>query len=378
MRTISANLIAAQKNVSASKTPYTKLEFTSKDGETVIDYSSRILNLQYNEEPYNEYATIMLRNNDNGVADIEGYWTQMVLGCDATAEGGDADEGGIYPRLWVKGYFDISAPGTKVRVLELEGQWKQMEEKDFILPSTDWGPGPGGGSPPYHDTWYDGVSPIYDIMATVISIAGMHLALLEPSEDDGFISGSHFPIFKINEQPYETFKQIVYRLLEKTKCYLKSEGKEPEIGSKAWFRVIYPQESDEVDETYNSWSGTSELWFTEFAYKTKLVIPNIVYVYCNKDLEVDADGNPVNEETYGKFLNDPVMTGVALDADSIYAYDFVFKMHQAGDIRNQADGNYVAQAILDRAKLESHGGRLVVPHDCRVELYDKVRIYDAR
>lgn len=353
MRTISAELLATQK--SNSRTPYVKLEFTSADGNTTVDYSTRRMGQEYHYEAYNEYATILLRNNDAGVADIKGYWIEPVLGFDATGEGGSATEGGTYPRMWVKNILDLSLPGTKMRVLELEGQWKQLKERHFFPASQ--GSGPGGGGPPLHDSWYAESLPIYGIMFAVLGEAEMTLAALESSEDDGYINAVT-PFFKVNEQPYETYQQIIYRLIIRTKSYLRSEGGQ----SLPYFRVIYPQTTDSVDETYYSYQAH---WFEEFAYKTQLVIPNHVHVYCDKD----EDGN----------FNEPLMTGHALDQTEIDKYGFdVYRLEQAGDIHSQGYANFVAEAILDRAKLEAHGGRLVIPFDPRVELYDKVKVVDAR
>jgi len=49
-----------------------------------------------------------------------------------------------------------------------------------------------------------------------------------------------------------------------------------------------------------------------------------------------------------------------------------------GTITNQTDANNRAAAILTRIQAEQLAGRLVIPHDARVELYDKVTVHDAR
>jgi len=347
MRVISDELLAAMKG--NARTPYVKLEFTSADGNTTVDYSTRRLGIEFHYEAYNEYGTILLRNNDLGVADIKGYWIEPILGYDASGEGGSATEGGTYPTMWVKNIFDISMPGVKMRALELEGMWKNLKERDCNV----------GDEGPFHQATYTETSTIHSIIGVVLADAGFGLAALTSGNDDGFIN-SFTPTFKINEQPYETYQQVIYRLIIRTKCYLQTE---PGLGLiDPYFRTVYPQSSDSVNETYYSYQAP---WFEEWAYKTQLVIPNHVHVYCDKD----EDGN----------FGDPPLTGHAFDETEKDKYGYhCYRFEQAGDIRTGTDANFVAEAILDRAKMEAHGGRLVIFHDPRVELYDKVAVHDTR
>lgn len=363
-RTITSTLLAAQQG--SAKTPYFKYEFTSKDGGTTLDYTSRITGAELHYEAYNEYATILLYNNDNAIADIKGYYVDPFLGFDATGSGGSADEGEYYPRMWVKNMFDISLPGTKIAVLELEGQWKQLKEKAITIASE---------GKPFWTARYTATSTIFNILNAVIEDAGMDI-LQDVADDDGFIN-AFTPAFNINEDPppYENYQQVVYRLIIRTKCYLRTEALAETGASSPILRVKYPIDTDAIDEEYYS---DKAHWFKEKAYKTKLVVPNHVEVYCDKDLEVDADGFPLNPETYGQFKNLPPMTGSALDQYEIDRYTEAYQFEQAGDVHNQTDADFVAEALLDRAKFEAHGGRIVIPHDCRVELYDKVAVYDSR
>ena len=74
-RSLSATYLAAQQ--SANKTPYFKLLFkhgaTTKNLSTDGTYGNRILLIDHTEEPYNDFATIIFRNNDRDLpTDLKG------------------------------------------------------------------------------------------------------------------------------------------------------------------------------------------------------------------------------------------------------------------------------------------------------------------
>ena len=90
MRTVSSDLQTAQE--APSKTPYIELVF--HHGSTSYDYGSRKKLIEHHEEPYNDYATILLNNHDRDVADLTGYYVDIAYGA-----GGS---GSPTARLWVK------------------------------------------------------------------------------------------------------------------------------------------------------------------------------------------------------------------------------------------------------------------------------------
>src|SRR4030042_310744 len=70
-------MLAAQ--IADSSSPYIRLNFISRDGGTTYNYSGRLVQLEHHEEPYNDYATIDLYNNDlvigygGSKVDLRGY-----------------------------------------------------------------------------------------------------------------------------------------------------------------------------------------------------------------------------------------------------------------------------------------------------------------
>jgi len=59
MRTISGTLLAAQQ--ATQRKPYIRVVINS------VDYSDRVLFVEHHEEPYRDYATIILQNADRGL-----------------------------------------------------------------------------------------------------------------------------------------------------------------------------------------------------------------------------------------------------------------------------------------------------------------------
>jgi hypothetical protein len=349
-RSLSATFITAQQAV--SNTPYFKLLFTSHDGLTTVDLSSdsstygdRIQLIDHSEEAYDDYATIILRNEDRLIPNLKGYWVEIGYGYVTTAGNeylGDGTNEPAPPRLWVKHQQVVSVAGNLYVLLELEGMWAKLRETVMRL-----------GSPPYYIYQYT-ASTIYDIIGYVLTECGMTLEALV--EDDGIID-SLTPSFDINAQPFEYAAAILYRLIYATKSYLKP------LDSMRW-EIKYPQDSDTVNHTYYSWQ---EPVFFEYTERTNVLAHNHILVFGNQG----SDGLWTNikvsdDSTYG------------IDADEIAAYGDVYKIVLAGSLTTQAEVNARADAIITREQYEQQAGRLYIPHDAGMELYDRIEVQDLR
>lgn len=340
MRSISSTLEAAQD--AATNTPYIYLLFTSADGGTTHNYSSdqegrRILAIDHQEEPYNDYASIILRNNDRTIPNLKGYWTEIGYGYVASG-----NEYSQTSRLWVKHQQDISAQGRIVTLLELEGMWAKAREMPVRL-----------GDPPYYRDEEGELAAItpYDAITRVLTEISMTLAAL--AEDDSIMDTYEIPIFYINTQPFEYAGQIMYRLINMTRSYLRSK-------QSLEFEVKYPQTADSVDITYYSDQAPH---FYEYMERYNVLIPNHIYVFAN----AGTDG-----------LFSDIIIGEASDAAEIALYDDIIAMVTAGEITTQTDADDRAAAVLARVQAEMLAGRMYAPHDCRVELYDRIAAYDTR
>lgn len=347
MRAISADLLTKQN--AASNTPYIYLLFTSADGNTTYDYSSdlrgrRILFIDHYEEPYSSTATIILNNYDRSIPQLKGYWVEIgygyYTGNNIALPDGDnnGNEFSKTPRLWVKHQQDISAQGKMVTLLELEGMWEKAKEMPVRV-----------GSPPYYQDEsgdYIGITP-YDAMSAVLAEIGMTLNTLV--EDDGIADTYTIPIFLINLELFESAQGLLHRLVSTTKSYLKPL-------TSLQFEIKFPQDADSIDISYYS---SQAPYFYEYTERHNILIPNHIIVFCNEADDWD-------------------ITGEASDSAEIALYDDIIRLTTAAEITTQADATNRANALLSRALMESTAGRLYAPHDCQVELYDKIKAYDTR
>ena len=228
-RSVSGTFLAAQQ--AATNTPYCKLVFTSKDGNTTVDcstdssaFGNRILLIDHVEEVYDDFATIILRNQDRSIPRMKGYWTEVGYGYTVSGSPhylGDGTNEGAPPRLWIKHQQTISSGGKLWEVLELEGMWAKLREQVIRL-----------GDPPLYTKSYT-TDTIYTIIGLILSELGFTLNTL--SENDGTINSLQ-PQFDINAQPFEYAAPLIYRLLNMTSIYLKPLDE-------LEFEINYPQRS---------------------------------------------------------------------------------------------------------------------------------------
>ena len=334
VRSISSALKNAQK--AASVKPYIRLRFTTNSGAT-HDYSHRLIQLEHTEEPYNDWANIFLYNNDKSIPNLKGSWVQIGYGC-YTGSGVDYSE---TSRLWVKNQQLTSREGDLFTMLHCEGMWASLQELDLITK----------GEPPYYDGQYEENYTIYDTIKAILEVGDITLEAIG-DQSDGIID-DFCPKIWINESPFENPADVTYRLIAMTKCFLR-----PKADMK--MEVRFPQESDSVDESYHS---SYPHYFHEYREVDKVIVPNHIIVFGS------ASGDPDDWD---------VIIAHSRDEESISQYKEVTRHHIAEDINNQTDANNRASAIMTRLIFEKLGGKITIPHDCRVELYDRVHVIDTR
>jgi len=345
-RSVSETYLAAQQSL--NKTPYFKLLF--KHGETTVDlssdnstYGNRLILIDHVEEVYNDYATIVFRNKDRDIPNLLGYWIEIGYGY-VTGAGkeylGDGTNEPAPPRIWVKHQQTVSAGGKLWELLELEGMWTLLRETLIRL-----------GSPPLYTASYT-EDTIYDIIGYILGEIDPAMTLEALAEDDGIINSLQ-PQFDINAQPFEYADALIYRLLNMTASYLKP------LDEMRW-EIKYPQSDDAIDLTYYSAQAP---YFHEYIERRNVLIPNHIYVF----------GNAGEDGLWASYI-----TGEAEDASEVASYADIIKVILAGSLTQQADVDARASALLARAKFEQLAGRMVAPHDGRVELYDNISILDSR
>ena len=345
MRSIHADLKTAQESLSA--TPYIYISINSVNYGT----AGRLISYEWIEEPYRDRAIIVLDNHDRALdpdtLDLRGYALSIGNGYN-TASGnrycGDGAGTDGTPTLWVKSQHCVSMEGKAVCILMCEGMWAKLREIRYLAV----------GSAPYFDTPYGGTQTIKEIIALALTEATM---TLNATYGDDSIVHTLKPFFTINDPPFESLASLIYRLILMTKTYMRPEAS-------LVFKIIYPQDSDSVDETYYSDKAP---YFKEYTEKLNLLIPNDIKVYWGQS----------DDGTWS--ASNIANPGSAVDQASIDAYTTVRHCFLAPGLTSQAEANLRAAALLQRFKAEILSGRLVLPyHDCSVELYDRVEIDDKR
>tara|TARA_Y100000310_G_scaffold345865_1_gene471893 strand:- start:36663 stop:38318 length:1656 start_codon:yes stop_codon:yes gene_type:complete len=330
------------------------LVFSSKDGSTTRDlsldgtYGNRILFLEHVEEVYNDYAVILLRNNDKALPSVEGYWTEIGYG-DTTSGGneyaGDGANGGAKAssRLWVKSQQNVSAAGKLYTILELEGVWSRFREVMLRL-----------GNAPKWQRVYEGTT-VYDRIEALIE-AEMSWTLDPLGAQDDSIIDTLSLNFDVNDQgTFEFMAGMLYRLIRLTKTFIRSRA-----GNN--FEIRYPQSADSVDLAFSSDSAPQ---FYSYTDRSIIHIPNRVLVYANAGLD-------------GLWHESTFVTGDAADSTSVGAYSEIAALFLAPDVGTEADADLIAAALLSKIKAESVVGIGLVPHHCAVELLDKLTFTDNR
>lgn len=360
MRTISDALLAKQ---STSGIPHIQAVFTSRDGGTTYDYSTdivRMLQLEHTEEPYSSSATIILNNSDRLVPDLTGYFVDLAYGYhtgNAVAEpNGDnsTHEYSYTPRLWVKHQLEYSAEGQLKVILQLEGVWEILQEQLLAI-----------GNPPYYQdennvlvamTVYGVIERIIETELTTAS--GFTFTLTALANSDGIID-SYVPAPEINSQPFDTMAEVIQVLMDMTKEYIRAKAS-------LAFEIVYPKSTDNPNENYYS---NQVHFFVEYTESRNLLIPNHVVLFANQD----EDGTWPNLITAERYSEDDF---------NVTTYDGrymeVKRYYIAAAIRTQVDADNRADAILTKAFAEVLSARCVIPHDSRVEIYDRVAVFDVR
>ncbi len=336
--------------------------------EVTYDYTTRVLDLEHHEEPYNDYATVVLRNNDRGVADdLTGYWVQIAYGYItgnnvADVEGAESAGNGATaeysytPRIWVKGQQELSSPGVLKVILQLDGMWVKLKEQHWMDITLD----PLTTPPGFYNLVYGAVTR-EAILTAVLGKAGFTLNALGDQSDSIIDAAAGGQGFSVNDayasDSFDYYDYIVYRIISGTKGYLRAR-------SGLAFKFIYPQTSDAVLRTFYS---NQQPYFLEYMERKKLLIPNHIYVLWGYDK--DAKTWACTATTLGE----------ASDATQIAKYGDVSIIIRAEDLPSQALANTRATVLLARAKQELLGGHLILPrHDCSLELYDNVQVQDKR
>jgi hypothetical protein len=335
--------------------------------------------LEHVEEPYRETATIRLDNHDRALdpantgADFRGC--AFTIGYGYVAPSGNMYLGDgtnpAMPNLWVKSQHITSVEGKVVCDLVCEGMWGKLRDVKYLPVATT---GDSDLSIARMNAYlepqeFGGTQTIKTLIELILAGAGMTLNATYTS--DGIIDVIK-PFISYNPNHFQGAAGFIengngYGLLQMTKSYMRPEAANV-------FKLIYPQSTDAIDETY--WSGLFYPLFKEYTEKRNLTIPNDIVVYWGYEKDPVVHSPIWTDE---EIIANLGVYGEAIDTDSTGAYATVYELFYYPHINTHAEADLIAAGILARYKSETLAGRLVLPfHDCRVELYDRVIVYDSR
>lgn len=328
-------LVAAQ--TSGSRLPYQKMVFTDKAASTAtIDLSTnsaafpnRILSIDHREEAWNDQAYIVLNDPARDIPDLRGYWTEIGYGLTIAGSAQYATT----PRMWVKHQQTVWARDRYTTILELEGMWARLNE--FIIAST---------ADAAATVTYAG-STVYAILNTNMTEWGLTLAGTSAAEDDGVINTNTID-FKVNVSPYETAAQVTRALMSMTYCYLLAQ-------TGLTFKHVYAANTA-VDFTY--YRDTQPQYY-DFVERENTLIPNVSKVWAQAD-------------TAGNFN----ILGTYTDTAGTAQYLTTTMYSLARSVASSAEANTRAQIIMNKIQEQQVAGRVIVPHDSQIEMYDRIKV----
>jgi hypothetical protein len=123
--------------------------------------------------------------------------------------------------------------------------------------------------------------------------------------------------------------------------------------------VVYPQLTDPIRRTYYN---TQPHYFYEYQNIDSLKIPNRILVIMGQN----DDGTWPDKSTIEASM------GEAKDEVEIDRYMEVTDIHVAGYIQSQTDAQARADALLVKVGYQQIYGKLVIPHDAALELFDNI------
>jgi len=430
-RTLHPDLLTAQTTSGYPTGGYAeavKCILTSKDGATTYDYSfnptvntNRLFHAQQVEGVDNDSGLILLNNNDRTIPEnLTGYYVDLGWGHN-TSSGVrySSSDGAVGPRLWVVKQSIISGgqKGAKPMIytlFQLEGVWSAVLNRQ---------PMRLGDAPYFRDyagalanqTVYNCIS--YLIETSLSNQTGVTFTLdALGTQDDGLIStiepfdlitagsfvdkttyriqtigttdftligasantvGVEFiatgvgagtgtariELRSVNENTpteYETYGGYLKRLLSLTNCVIRPE---PALA----FKIIYPQSSDAVDETYYSSNASGHPFYQ--AENTRLVMmPNHIEV---RGIDLTTGEPTVVGDWYDPdhFTTPPTYSGPFME---------VLYTHYNQGLTTEAQCDNMASALGRQFKDQIRGARVIVPMDARVEIGDRISVVDSR
>ena len=337
MRTLSATLLAAQKEASVS--PLVRITLTHGVDELVLG-TAAILSIKHTEDPYTHKAEAVLDNSGGAFTGNDYKGWQVVISYGAVTPSGD-EYSGCAP-LWVVHQELYSARGKLVCRLLMSGIPDMLAEDRAS----------GAYMPADTDA-----KTVKAIIREILGDSGVTmLACFNHCQPYDIVFDSEDALIG-TYQPKDGFRiymngsrlSALKRLLDYTQCVML-------FGGDGNVHILQPVTSGVVyDYEYSLASGHT---FFSKAYRNSLVIPNYVI----------AKSHPGDSPQY---------SGYASDSESISAFREM-RYQKYARLAGNAQAVTIATALLAKFQLEAQKGEADVPMNCGAELFDHVKVIDER
>lgn len=338
MRTLSATLTAAQKAARISP----DMSFIVSDGVTTDTYKqSRVLDILEKEEPHRHSCEVILDNSDNALTakDYRGYQVTLGLGMTTLLPGTEASN--QPPFLVISQRLD-SYQGKLVCRLSCAGIPNMLYEDrasvDYDLEDDDT---------QTVKTLINAITGTGGVV-TYTPFVGCHAyTVVYDSEDSLIDTFCPKDLFKVARGERRLAK--LQELIKYTGCVMRFQ---------AFYQIhiFVPTTSGTTYDYEYSLASGSHTFFAK-STRTRLVIPNFIQVDSMDDQTTPYTGSANNATSYGLV---PVKE--------------FYKLRVVSNAQCAA----IAEAILGKYLLDAEAGQGHVPINVGAEVYDYVKITDAR
>ncbi len=334
MRTISSAVTAAQKQ--ASLAPSYKIQLTLDANDDTYD-EERILSISHTEEPFHGVATVILDNSDLLITqDYKGYQGIISYGINGTYSGG-----ATAPMI-VVGQVNHSSQGILTVTLTLQGLADHIAQDHA---SFDYTPGPG-------DTRTIKTL-LTSVLGATLAVFGHCRAFTATFDSEDSLIDVFLPAELLVIEINATRLAVIQRLLTFTKNVMRVE----DDGA---FHFLDPTVSGSTfDEEYALDVAGAHDIFNKVT-RNRLVMPNRISVSTHP---ADVDN---------------LFFGEAEDTDSSDITNMEKREFWYAEATSQAQIVLVAEAILQRYKLDAQQGSAEVPLHVGQEVHDYINLTDSR
>jgi len=334
MRDLSATKLEAYQKKD-SLDPIVKITLT-QGATTVTLREDVILSLSHEEEPYRASCKLVCDNSDGYFTDLDLKGYKAVLSWGLITE--DGEEFSDAAPLWVIAEQLDSSEGKLTCTLTMVGIPNMLAEdraSESYVPDED-------DSKTVKDI-------INDILDTSMTAFGDCVAYTVEWDSEDSLVDSYQP--KDSFRIYKNGSRLaaIRRLLDYTKCVIRYGGDEK-------IHILEPTTSGEVFDYEYSLADTYHSFFAK-AYRKTLVIPNKVVVESRTDDDPQYSGNKTDPTSY------------ALLPKTEY---------RQMRLQSNAEAGNIAEAILSKYQLNAEMGAANVPMNVGAEVFDYVKVTDAR